>query len=157
MTYFNVKKTELKKERFYITLLIASEITKTSQIERFPCYILKKLPNLKNHICKNGSDKKFIDELKDTELAHACEHILIELIDQKDPQTNKVRGYTDWNWKTRPKWTYQIVIEYNNENIIRPAIHDMLQIIEEILPNKNSIIVDNLSFNSNSNPTLNLL
>jgi len=76
----DIYKIEFFKKRTVIHLLIPPAIRKTSQLPGFAKTLILQLPRLKYHLCDNEQHQSFADELENTELAHAFEHTLIDLI-----------------------------------------------------------------------------
>lgn len=91
-----IKKINFLNSKTQLKLRVNPEINKTSQICGFDKKLLTLLPSLKYHICDNKDKNSFADELQDTEIAHAFEHTLLDIIGKKDSDVKVIGGYTSW-------------------------------------------------------------
>jgi hypothetical protein len=102
----------------------------TWQVPGFKKKLLKLLPGLKYHKCFNPRNLSFVDELDDTSIAHAFEHILIELISNKTKNETKIKAFTSWNWLENPDGIYQIKLHANNKKVIFESLDEAILIID---------------------------
>ena len=74
--------------------------------------LLETYPHLRIHACDNGNYKSFPAELAKTEIAHAFEHIMIELLAQEsDALRLDIKGQTAWNFSKDGQGVYRIRIK----------------------------------------------
>ncbi len=118
----------------YVNLSVFPEFNRTSQIPGIGDFLFQKLPGLREHKCFNEEGLTFPEEVKRTELAHVFEHVVIELILLKDPAAGEIIGWTTWDWKIQPRWSYEVEIDYANVGLIMEAIEDALAILSGIVP-----------------------
>ena len=124
---FKIRGTEFHDDKTVIHLHVPSHIRNTKQIEGFSQKCLSKHPHLKYHLCENDKCLSFPEELEETELAHAFEHVLLDLIGEKDKSVRKVRGFTAWDWRKFEQDTYQIHLHYTDKNVFESALKDAVE------------------------------
>ena len=128
----------------YSTELFFLLHTPTFTTEDLPLTVplLKKhLPSILKCRCFNNRSLPFSEEVKNTEVAHLYEHILLEyLCDLKlSPTTPQVsfKGETRWNWRNDPFGAFRIAINIGtmDQDILHQAIEKanvlMLKIYNE--------------------------
>lgn len=80
------------------------------------------LPTVLDTQCFNDSGFPFDTEVKNTEIGHLFEHILLEYLCQlKIKNGHKkatFRGVTNWNWKKDARGTFYINIDLNPKDVI---------------------------------------
>lgn len=73
-------------------------------------YLVATYPNLKKHRCDNNKCASFVYELKNTEMAHAFEHAIVEHIALAGIPRRQILGKTGWRKRGRIEGPYRIVI-----------------------------------------------
>jgi hypothetical protein len=96
-----IQKINFQKNKTSLSVKVIPEFNKTSQIRGFDKRLLEKIPSLNYHLCDNRDKRSFAEELQDTELAHAFEHALLDMIGRHDDTAEVVGGYTSWNWQKK--------------------------------------------------------
>lgn len=104
-------------------------------------YILLKkyLPSILKSKCFNDNNYPFDREVKNTEIGHLFEHILLEyLCMQKMAQgfENPVHnGLTSWNWEKDKRGIFHINIDAGHGNgvILKPALEKSISLTMKIL------------------------
>jgi hypothetical protein len=91
----------------------------SSQIPRLATTLLDVLPGLRQHMCHNRNGLPFVQELKDTELGHVFEHVMLEILRRRGLET---RGQTTWNWHRDPLGTYQVTISSGKRLALKEAV-----------------------------------
>lgn len=91
----------------------------SSQIARLAEHLLDVLPNLANHRCLNRNGLPFTEELNDSELGHVFEHVVLELLSNREVYA---RGQTTWNWERDPIGTYQVTINSGKRLLIKECL-----------------------------------
>lgn len=76
----------------------------------------KELPTILRSHCFNEDNQPFRIEVKQTEIGHLFEHILLEYLCkqklQNGSKTATFSGTTDWNWNKDPQGTFWITIRH---------------------------------------------
>jgi len=85
---------------------------RTDALPGFSKRLLSSLPQLRIHACHNGAHKSFAMELENTEIAHAFEHVAVELAAQlaKHPRAEMI-GKTAWNFSIDGQGVYRVEIQ----------------------------------------------
>jgi len=129
MEFLNIINVKYLKKRTDITVFVDKKYLTTHNFRDFSETILARLPGIKLHHCKNNLNIPVEEELKNTETAHALEHILIEVIFQADPNAERLAGVTAWNWHRQPTGTYLVSLRYTNRDFLEPALEESLNIL----------------------------
>ena len=119
------------KNKTTVNLFIIPELAYTKLIPDFSHKVLCSLPELKDHNCINDNGHEFEKELDNTELAHAFEHIMMELISKNDPKMSFIEAWTSWNWKENERHTYTIDFKYTNKKVFQKALNQTLNILNK--------------------------
>lgn len=73
--------------------------------------LLANYPHLRSHACDNGAHKSFASELQDTEVAHALEHLMVELLAEESALSRfDIQGQTAWNFSKDGQGMYRMRI-----------------------------------------------
>jgi cyanophycin synthetase len=111
----------------------------TIEFDDFNDYLLDLFPNLIEHHCGLGKYGGFVERIREgTYFAHVAEHLALEL--------QAILGYEVFFGKTRVKESpslYNMIIEYDNENVAIECAKQSINIIESIIRNEN-IDLDNI-------------
>ncbi len=91
----------------------------SSQIEGFGQALINMLPSLSDHICHNRSGLPFAEEVRDTELGHVFEHVVLAVPRQRGIHT---RGQTTWNWHRDPIGMYRITIHTGKRLLVKESV-----------------------------------
>lgn len=91
--------------------------------------------------CFNQENLPFEEKVKDTNLAHLFEHILLEyMIQEKGSECNEkisYRGVTSWDWREGkdPVGTYRIKILVTQEEtmVLHNALRKAIELVERLL------------------------
>jgi hypothetical protein len=110
------------RDKIFIKLKINEHFDRICYIPGLANKIIKICPGLRKHKCDNFMKQTFMRELKNTELAHVLEHLMIENLLNFDKNLHSVSAWTSWNWKKNPKYSYTIEIEYDNLAIIKLSL-----------------------------------
>jgi hypothetical protein len=80
------------------------------------------LPSVLKTECFNDSGLPFDTEVKNTEIGHLFEHILLEYLCQLKIKGGhkraSFRGVTNWNWKRDARGTFHISIDISPKDVI---------------------------------------
>ena len=91
----------------------------SSQIPDLSHNLLAMLPSLREHVCHNRSGLAFPEEIQDTELGHAFEHVLLGILHRRGL---RLRGQTTWNWQRDPLGTYHVTVNTGKKLLIKESL-----------------------------------
>jgi hypothetical protein len=98
-----------------ITMQMKVHMVTTSALPHTHEFLVNHFPQVLNTRCFNDKNLPFCEEVKDTEIAHLFEHILLQyLYSEKSSRgyTNVVfNGRTYWNWNRDPHGNFKIMID----------------------------------------------
>lgn len=103
------------------------------------------LPDVLKTKCFNDSNLPFSKEVRNTEIGHLFEHILLQYLCQVKIKNGfeKVtfRGVTKWNWKKEERGTFNISIEIEPEDVefFHDAFSKTINLFNKIMLSENSI------------------
>ncbi|HSW48137.1 MAG TPA: hypothetical protein VLG67_03565 [Candidatus Saccharimonadales bacterium] len=126
------KTTKIRMEML-ISCVCTSELPMTYSI------LKKQLPSIMRSKCFNENNYKFSKEVKNTEIGHLFEHIILEYLSNlkslegvKNPIYN---GLTSWNWTKDPRGVFHIEIDsgLDDESALSLALHKSNQLLYAIL------------------------
>lgn len=114
------------------------------------------IPGVLETECFNDHNFLFVEEIKNTEIGHLFEHIVIYLLKEngiKNQQNNQVdevvyEGRTYWNWKKNPRGKFFIEIngpQIETEiflNIVKQANFVIESILESNAETKSSLLLE---------------
>lgn len=110
----------------------------TAAYPEFPEQLLERLPSLRMHLCDNGTARSFEMELQDTELAHAFEHTVLELLAKAHPDKPRefFTGKTGFNFAKDGQGVFRVVVcgFFSVEEVER-IVHRASEIILQSLCN----------------------
>lgn len=90
------------------TLLTTSLLPKTSEI------LTSVAPRVLTSKCFNNKNIPFCEEVKNTEIAHLFEHMLLEYLCQErinsGRKSARFSGWTSWNWKKDARGIFHVEI-----------------------------------------------
>lgn len=104
------------------------------------------LPTVLNTECFNDSNLPFSEEVKNTEIGHLFEHIILEYLCQlkirEGHRKALFRGVTNWNWKKDTRGTFHIFINLKPADVIYLdlALEKSIGLLNKILSNRNVLI-----------------
>lgn len=130
--------------------LLSTQLT-TSEIPFTDALLKQHLPNVLRTQCYNDENLPFAIEVRNTEIGHLFEHILLEYLCQlkmeQGAEAAEYSGRTNWNWVRDPKGTFliqlscgkkdadifplalektialmKIVLQYNQQPLFVPAV-----------------------------------
>jgi len=99
--------------------------------------ILKQsLPQIFYHQCFNDKKLSFLEEAKNTEVAHLFEHIILEYLSQSQRDKNEhLFGETNWNWYQDQPGVFKISLNFPKEKptVLVVALEHSINLLEKIL------------------------
>ena len=132
------------KSRILITMCMQKSIIHTSYLPQTHYILKSNLPQVLQSLCFNDSNLPFDLEVKDTEIGHLFEHVLLEyLCDLKIKNGHKeasFKGVTNWNWKIDAKGTFHIQIQIQPYDIeyFQEALEKSVALLNKILLSNSS-------------------
>jgi hypothetical protein len=106
------------------------------------------LPAVLRTECYNDSNLPFSEEVRNTEIGHLFEHILLEYLCQMKISNGykkaSFRGLTSWNWRKDAKGTYHITIQAKPEDTLffKEALRRTIKLVNKIIDSNNPIVAD---------------
>jgi len=122
-----------------ITMFLQTPFFHTKHLPKTHKILSSDLPQVLRTQCFNELDLPFNVEVKNTEIGHLFEHILLEFLCQIKIKNGfskaSFRGVTKWNWKKDAKGTFHIKIETQPEDLIffESALSKSMTILNKIL------------------------
>lgn len=122
-----------------ITMIMLTSYVTTAYTPQAHSILKKRLPSIMRSKCFNENNYAFPEEVKNTEIGHLFEHIILEHLSQlklsqgvKNPVYN---GLTSWNWAKKERGVFHIEIDAGLEDkeIFGIAVQMSSKLLNEIL------------------------
>ena len=116
-----------------------TEIVRTSNIRQVSGILRENLPSIFKSKCFNDSNLPFSKEVKNTEVGHLFEHILLEHLTHfklsMGFDETEFYGETSWNWVKDPVGVFYIDISigYEERYILTYALEKSIKLMNKIL------------------------
>ncbi|HUD44981.1 MAG TPA: hypothetical protein VMR41_05530 [Patescibacteria group bacterium] len=126
-----------------MTMKMLSPVFNTCEIPGTYSILRQNLPSIFTSKCFNDNQYSFKKEVKNTEIGHLFEHILLEYLciekikmGYEDAVFN---GVTNWNWIEDPKGTFHITVDagWQEKELFMAAFEKSITLLNMIL---NSLI-----------------
>src|SRR4051812_19075040 len=99
----------------FIKMSLFTDYYHTNSLPQTSPILQEELPPVLKTQCFNELNLPFSSEVKNTEIGHLFEHILLEYLCQEKIADGykkaSFRGVTRWNWKNEAKGTFHIMIK----------------------------------------------
>lgn len=124
----------------YIKMIMLTNYFHTNSLPLTHKVLKKNLPGVLATKCFNDSGLPFDSEVKNTEIGHLFEHIILEYLCQRKIKNGyksaSFRGVTNWNWRQDVRGTYHIEIDVKPQDIIyfEYALEESVKLLDKILP-----------------------
>ncbi len=121
------------------------EVT-TQKIPQTLLILKQKLPSALRSKCFNEYKLPFKTEVKNTELGHLFEHILLEYMCEVKRDLGLLHpvhnGVTKWNWYKEKRGLFHVKIDVGMEDkdLLQLALHKTIKLTEEIMISRESKI-----------------
>ncbi len=121
-----------------IEMKMLNSIVRTDQLPLTESILEKNLPQVLSSTCFNDQNIPFAVEVRDTEVGHLFEHILLEYLCSAKLATGcdeaEFSGWTDWNWVKETVGTYHITIDIDPTEIIffPPSLQKTISLVTQI-------------------------
>lgn len=125
-----------------ITMLLVTPHFHTKQLPLTHSILEDYLPQVLHNECFNDSNLPFREEVKNTEIGHLFEHIILEYLCQIKVKNGHRKasftGVTEWDWKRDTKGTYHIKIKMNKKDrmFLESALNESINLLNKILIGK---------------------
>ncbi|MCL5784174.1 MAG: hypothetical protein M1142_02365 [Patescibacteria group bacterium] len=99
----------------------------------------KLLPGIYEHQCFNKDELPFSREVRNTEIGHLFEHVLMEYLCQAKTKQNRketiYKGTTKWDWEKQPLGTFEITVSigYQDTDLFTQALKQSVNLLNTIL------------------------
>lgn len=143
---------QLSRESLSMRMFVKLPFYTTSHLPYTVAILQRELPCILKCQCFNRRNLPFIDEVRNTELAHLFEHIFLEyLCDLKYADSSEPLSYsglTTWNWGRDPIGTFYIEInaDTNDYQYVIPAIERTNQLMMHILETNNTHLLNQTTY-----------
>lgn len=131
-------------DKTFITMSLMTSYFHTTHLPSTYQILKDNLPTVLQTECFNDSGLPFDQEVKNTEIGHLFEHILLEyLCELKIQYGHKkalFKGVTNWNWKKDAKGTFHIFIDIDQKDVIflDIALEKSIKLLNKVLENNNT-------------------
>lgn len=131
----------------FITMRLFTDFVNTSEIPATFAILERNLPSILKAKCYNYENLPFFKEVRQTEIGHLYEHILLEYLCKhkisKGVSSAEFSGVTNWNWKKDPRGTFHIKINagFSLKDIIIPSLEKSTFLIKQIISTAPSLKV----------------
>jgi hypothetical protein len=124
-----------------ISMRVFTPVINTAGLPITQTVLKKCLPSVLKSKCFNTQNLPFSDEVKQTEIGHLYEHILLEYLCffriASGAEEAMYRGNTSWNWHKEPIGTFHITISAGSidQDIFALALDRTTQLVQLIMQN----------------------
>lgn len=149
--FFKIE-SSTQRSKLNILMVVSTDDLTTKYLPQTYHILQSQLPAILQHKCFNSFDLPFSEELKNTELGHLFEHILLEYLSlikfEKGYQNVSFTGETRWDWKKEDRGIFHIDIKLNKADryFIDLAIKKAITLMNLIMLSKYSFANPSLKF-----------
>lgn len=130
---------KLQQQASTVCLLMqfGTTVTNTRSLPHTYTFLKKNIPSILKCQCFNDEGLPFSEEVKQTEVAHLFEHILLDqLCQEKSLDVDaEFSGTTEWDWKKYPVGSFKVTIESKKKEgkYLAAALNKSILLMEELL------------------------
>lgn len=130
-----------KQTRTKITMDLLYSHINTNKIPFISDLLMKNLPSVLESTCYNDLNLPFVKEVRNTEIGHLFEHIVLEYLCQnrlaKGAKKATYTGRTNWNWTRDPFGRFHIQLNcgIKDADILPLALDQSISLMKIILDN----------------------
>lgn len=130
-----------KRTSTQITMDLLYNRLNTEEMPAIVSLLKKNLPSVLSTICYNDKNLPFHKEVKNTEIGHLFEHIMLEYLCQhkmaKGARSATYIGKTKWNWTRDPMGRFHIHLTcgMKDADILPLAIENTVSLMKLIMDN----------------------
>jgi len=127
-----------------IKMRLFTEIVNTRDIPATYDLLSRKLPGVFTSDCFNEENLSFSQEVKETEIGHLFEHILLEnlckLTSLRGNYFSEFSGETSWDWRKGKKGTFDITLDvgFGINDIFLLALERSVSLTNQIIKSRTS-------------------
>lgn len=127
------------REKIRINMQIHNNIVNTSLLPHTYDFLSVRLPQVLSTECYNDGNIPFKIEVKNTEMGHLFEHILLEYLCIKKMshgfESAEFSGRTNWNWIEEPYGSFNINVEIKKNDIkfFKDSLLETIKIFDLLL------------------------
>lgn len=131
----------VRSDHTYIFTKFFTDSLTTFHYPETHAVLKEQLPQVLETVCHNELNLPFCEEVKNTELAHLFEHIVIQLLANARESMNSYKDYsgeTCWNWNEDELGVFHVHLSSNIEDmdIIEDVCRVSVGILNDILVSK---------------------
>ena len=89
------------------------------------------LPGLRGHRCDNGKGRTFVDEMRETELAHVVEHAALEIMAMAGSR-DTLAGRTSWDFSADGRGVFHVRVECDDSVVAVGALRCAASLVDSI-------------------------
>jgi hypothetical protein len=149
---------EIKQNRknTIIAMQLHTPVVNTVDIPQTYELLEKFLPKIFHSECFNDANLPFAYEVRQTEIGHLFEHILLEYLCQIKLTTGcrnaTYNGRTFWNWVKNPMGSFAIVIDAgpNDARILPIALNETIQLVSMIMRSQQDSLFSSVPVNAHA-------
>jgi cyanophycin synthetase len=93
---------------------------------------LELLPGLASHRCSEADGRGFVEEMKNTEVPHLFEHLVLELMAEAGSPRD-LKGETAWDFRRQGHGVFRVSVEYDDDLVALGAIKTAQKLIGYVL------------------------
>lgn len=133
--YFSLKLSH-DESLLKISMQIHSPYVNTKSFPATYNFLKENFPGVLLTQCFNDKNLPFSHEVKETEIGHLFEHILIEQLKnikvQRGHKKVVINGRTCWDWYKNPYGLFEIFIDIEKQEnyLMDEALHETIQLVE---------------------------
>lgn len=106
---------KMSKNRVHIVMQLNTEIVNTQFLPKTRAILEAQFPGVLHTACFNEQNLPFSEEVKQTEIGHLFEHILLESLCVEKMALGYEQacfnGRTDWNWQKEKRGKFHIFVD----------------------------------------------
>lgn len=134
-----------------IAMQVHSPLINTKNLPATYNFLKENFPSVLHTQCFNEKNLPFCHEVKETEIGHLFEHILIEQLKNiKVEMGHKkviINGRTDWNWNKNPFGLFEIYIDLkkHEDYLMDAALKETILLMELLFTGHTKNSADSLN------------
>lgn len=124
--------------RIKLTFIVNPEFTTTRTLVHTRDFLSAHCPHVLDTTCSNYDNLPFREEVKNTELGHLFEHMLLSYMREEKQKAGHenfcISGTTNWNWKKQMRGIFHIKIDTEaiDEKMFALALHTTCHQLEKL-------------------------
>lgn len=107
--YFTIQLTHTKASTHLTMQMVCSHLT-TKSLPQTKKILQTHMPSVLKTRCFNDDHLPFAKEVRDTEIGHLLEHLILAYLLESDTTNQVYKGTTEWNWYKNPRGLFTIYL-----------------------------------------------